>query len=100
MRDYYGEQLAQATDDPNWIALTAQRGWIGFHKDAAIRRNEVERRTIVEHGARLFCVPRADIIAEHLAQRYLNNLAAIARAAREPGPYIYGVYPNEIKRLL
>ncbi len=54
---------------------------------------------MVAHGARLFCVPRADITAEQLAQRYLGNLRAIARAALQPGPYIYGVYPNEIKLL-
>lgn len=99
MREHYGEKLGQATDDPDWIALTAERGWIGFHKDAAIRRNERERRSVVTHAARLFCVPRADITAEQLAARYLDNLAAIARATQQSGPYIYGVYPSEIKRL-
>jgi hypothetical protein len=52
---------------------------------------------VLRHRARLFCVPRADITAEQLAVRYLANLAAIARVAQEPGPYIYGVYPTEIK---
>ena len=99
MREHYGETLGQLTNDPDWIALTAQHGWIGFHKDAAIRRNEPERRAVIESRARLFCVPRADITADQLAHRYLSNLAAIAKAAREPGPYIYGVYPNAIQPL-
>jgi hypothetical protein len=59
MREHYGEAIGQATVDPDWIQLTAQRGWIGFHKDAAIRRNDLERHAV----ARLFCVPRADITA-------------------------------------
>lgn len=50
-REHYGESLAQATADPYWIALTASRGWIGFHKDAAIRRNDLERASVVRHGA-------------------------------------------------
>lgn len=99
MRDHYGEALGQMTDDPDWIALTAERGWIGFHKDSAIRRNEPERRAVLVSGARLFCVPRADITAEQLAARYLDNIDAIARVAIQPGPYIYGIYPNEIKQL-
>lgn len=61
MREHYGEALGQMTADPDWIALAAKEGWIGFHKDAAIRRNEPERRSVIAHGARLFCVPRADI---------------------------------------
>jgi hypothetical protein len=32
MREYYGEAGAQRVGDVEWIALTAQRGWIGFHK--------------------------------------------------------------------
>ncbi len=99
MREHYGESLAQAVADPDWIAFTADRGWIGFHKDAAIRRNDLERASVVAHGARLFCVPRADITAAALVERYLNNLPAIARAAQQPGPYIYGVYPDEIRLL-
>jgi hypothetical protein len=97
MREHYGEQLGQATSDPDWIALTAERGWIAFNKDDAIRRNDLERGAVLRHGARLFCVPRADITAPQLAARYLNNLAAIARVAQQRGPYIYGVYPTEIK---
>lgn len=99
MREHYGEALGQMTVDPDWIALTAERGWIGFHKDAAIRRNDRERQSVIDNRARLFCVPRADITADQLAARYLNNLASIARAAQQPGPYIYGVYPHQIRLL-
>jgi hypothetical protein len=99
MREHYGEKLGQAVEDPDWIKLTAERGWIGFHKDAAIRRNDLERQSVRTNEARLFCIPRADITANELAERYLCNLTAIAWVAQEPGPYIYGVYPHEIKPL-
>jgi hypothetical protein len=99
MRDHYGEAEAQRVADLEWIALTAERGWIGFHKDAEIRRNEVERRAVVETHARMFCVPRADITAADLAARYITNLPAIAAAAEAPGPYIYSVRAHQIVRL-
>ena len=99
MREHYGEATAQRVADLEWITLTAERGWIGFHKDAEIRRNEAERLAVVATDARMFCVPRADITAADLAARYISNLPAIAAAAKTPGPYIYSVQANRIVRL-
>ena len=64
LREHYGVPADQRVEDTAWISLTAERGWIGFHKDAAIRRNEVERLTVLATGARLFCIPRADRSAQ------------------------------------
>jgi hypothetical protein len=100
MREHYGEARAQTVSDHEWIALTAERNWLGFHKDASIRRNELERQTVLETGARLFCIPRADLLAEDLAARFIANIAAIHRAAESPGPFIYSVLPARIERLL
>lgn len=91
MREHYGEIEAQRVTDLEWIALTAQRDWIGFHKDATIRRNQIERQAVLDSHARMFCVPRADITAPDLAARFIDNLRAITAAARESGPYIYSV---------
>ncbi|WP_337360661.1 hypothetical protein [Mycolicibacterium iranicum] len=99
MREHYGEADAQRVADVEWITLTAERGWIGFHKDAEIRRNEAERMAVVATDARMFCVPRADITAADLAARYISNLPAIAAAAKTPGPYIYSVQTKRIVRL-
>jgi hypothetical protein len=77
-----------------------QQHWIGFHKDATIKRNELERQTVLATGARLFCIPRADLVAEDLAERFIANIGAIQRAAESPGPLIYSVPPTRIDRLL
>ncbi len=100
MREHYGEMAGQRVADVAWIALTAERGWIGFHKDDKIRRNEVERQAVVASGARMFCIPRADITADDAAARYLDNLEAICAATAEDGPFIYSVQPRKIERLL
>jgi hypothetical protein len=100
MREQYGEQEAQYVSDHDWIALTAERHWIGFNKDASIRRNAVERQTVLNTGARLFCVSRADLLAEDAAAWFIANLAAIARAAQYSGPFIYTVGPHRITRML
>jgi hypothetical protein len=100
MREHYGEDRAQHVTDIEWIAMTVENGWIAFHKDAAIRRNEAERRAVQATGARLFCVPRADLTAAELAGRFIENRRAIVTAAQEPGPYIYSVQSSRIVRLL
>ncbi len=50
-------------------------------------------------GARLFCVPRADLTSAQLAERFISNWPAIVEAAMDPGPYIYGVYPHGLGRV-
>jgi hypothetical protein len=100
LREHYGQPQDQGVSDEEWIKLTAKHGWISFHKDAAIRRNLVERQTVIYHSARMFCVPRADITAADLAARFIDNIAAIAAASRGDGPLIYSVQAHRIVRLL
>jgi hypothetical protein len=100
MREHYGEDVGQRVDDVDWLIEIADRDWIGFCKDAAIKRNEAERETVIARAARLFVVPRADVSAAEVAARFTNNLTAIAEAAAEPGPFIYSVQLTRIERLL
>lgn len=99
LREHYGQPQDQRISDEEWIELTSERGWISFHKDAAIRRNLVERQTVIDHSARMFCVPRADITAAGLAARFYN-IAAIAVAAQGAGPFVYSVQAHRIVKLL
>lgn len=89
MREHYGEQQAQSVQDVDWITLVAQRNWMGFHKDGDIRRNVVERQTVIGVAARMFCIANAEITAQDAANRYIANFHAIAAAALGPAPFIY-----------
>lgn len=100
MREHYGEQNAQGVADHEWIALVAQQNWIGLHKDAHIRRRALEQASVMETGARMFCVADANLTAADAAQWILNNLNRIAQAAAQPGPYIYAIYSHRINRVL
>ncbi|MGK2880072.1 MAG: hypothetical protein ACSLE6_04520 [Mycobacterium sp.] len=80
--------------------MTADNGWLAFNKDDAIRRNAVERETVMVTGARLFCVPSANITAQLVADRFIGNLTAIAAATQSEGPYIYAVYTSSIRQLV
>lgn len=47
----------------------------------------------------MFCVVNGNLTGVQAAARYLDNLDAIAQAARAPGPFIYGVYADRVEQL-
>ena len=100
LSEHYGAQQGQYGPDVDWITLVGQRNWIGFHKDANIRRNMVERQTVIAVGARMFCIANGEITAQGAANRYITNFNAIAAAAQQAGPFIYSVHPSRIEKLL
>jgi hypothetical protein len=68
-------------------------------KDDAIRRRPAERDALIAVGVRAFCLTNAQLRGDEQARRFLDNLDRILRQARAPGPYIYGVYGDRLRRL-
>jgi hypothetical protein len=57
LAEHYGVPADEQVSDVTWIAESAQRGWIAFMKDFAIRRRPAEIEAILEHGARALAGP-------------------------------------------
>ncbi len=96
LAEHYGVPADEQVADVTWIAESAQRGWIAFMKDFAIKRRPAEIRAILENGARCFCLPNANLRAAEMAQRYIDNLERIGRACARPGPFLYTVQVNRL----
>jgi hypothetical protein len=99
MREYYGEAEGQRKADVDWIADVGAEDWVAFHADSNIRHRLDELAAVDAAALRSFVIPNASITGQASLQRYLTNLARISRAARQPGPYIYGVYESRIDKL-
>jgi len=99
LAEHYGMPADEAVEDVTWLADSAQRGWVAFMKDERIRRRPAERLAVEENRARCFCVTNMNLPSSEMANRYLANLEAIARACLEPGPFMYAVHANRIERL-
>jgi hypothetical protein len=99
LAEHYGVPADESIADTTWIAESAQQGWIAFMKDERIRRRPAERAAIHAYGARCFCLANGNLRSEAMAERYLANLGAIARASRAPGPFLYAVHAGRIERL-
>lgn len=99
MAEVYGEQIGQGLADETWLRDVGERGWIVLMKDDAIRRRPAEREALIAGGVRAFCLTNAQLRGEEQARRLVDNRHRILRQARQPGPYIYGVYEGRIQRL-
>lgn len=95
----YGEAGAQELDDEQWLEDAGRQGWIVLMKDAAIRRRPSEREALSRAGVRAFCLTNAQLRGAEQTARFVDNIGRIVRQADTPGPYIYGVYPDHLKRL-
>jgi hypothetical protein len=54
---------------------------------------------MIDAAARVFCLTTAKLRGAEQTERFVHNRHRIVRQARKPGPYIYGVYENGLKRL-
>lgn len=99
MADIYGEKRAQLLADEVWLRDAGKNDWIVLTKDDAIRRRPAERDALTEAAVRVFCLTNRNLRGAEQTERFVANRHRILRQARQPGPYIYGVYAEGLKRL-
>lgn len=99
MADIYGEQGGQLLPDEIWLRDAGQHDWIVLTKDDAIRRRPAERDALTEAAVRVFCLTNRNLRGAQQTERFVANRHRILRQAGKPGPYIYGVYEQSLKRL-
>jgi hypothetical protein len=99
LADVYGEEAAQETEDTEWIRLASEQDWIVLCRDDRIRRRPAERDALIEGRVRVFCLTNANLPFADQAAYFMVNRHRIIQAAVKPGPYLYGVYKDGIKKL-
>ncbi len=99
MADIYGEKRAQLLVDEVWLRDAGKHDWIVLTKDDAIRRRPAERDALTEAAVRVFCLTNRNLRGAEQTERFVSNRHRILRQARRPGPYIYAVYAEGIRRL-
>jgi hypothetical protein len=99
MADIYGEERAQLLPDEAWLRDAGENDWIVLTKDDAIRRRPAERDALTKAAVRVFCLTNRNLRGADQTKRFVSNRHRILGQARKPGPYIYGVYAEGIRRL-
>jgi hypothetical protein len=101
MDERYGRRPAELVPDSTWIREATREGRVLVGKDEQIRTNAFERRTVEEEGARYFVLTRQNLPAPTMAAWLLANVGRMrAVCVSEPGPFIYAVYADRVRRVL
>lgn len=99
MAEVYGEKRAQRLPDRVWLRDVGRKGWVVLTKDDAIRRRPAERDALTDAKVQVFCLTNAQLRGHEQADLFVENRHRMFQQATKQGPFIYGVYPNRIKRL-
>lgn len=99
MHEHYGQVRAQSVDDVTWIAELTAEGHSLMTADARIVRNILEARAVEEASAVVFILPKGDMTAEQMAERYDSNRDAIDERALGTRPAAYAVYARSVSRV-
>jgi hypothetical protein len=99
MAEAYGEKPSRLLADEVWLRDAGEYDGIVLTKDDAIRRRPAERDALTEAAVRVFCLTNRNMRGAEQTERFVSSRHRILRQARNPGPYIYGVYEKSLKRL-
>jgi hypothetical protein len=99
MADVYSERPGQLLADEVWLRDAGRNDWIVLTKDDAIRRRPAERDALTDAAVRVFCLTNRNLRAKEQTARFVSNRHRILQRARKPGPYVYGVYENQLRLL-
>jgi hypothetical protein len=95
----YGAEASQAVADTTWIRDAARAGEVVITKDRAIAKRPLEAEAICYSEARVFAIASAQITGPEQLERLLTNASRIERLSIQTGPWVFGVYADEVRRL-
>ncbi len=99
LADVYGSPADEAVADVDWLELAGRHEWPVLMKDARIRYRAVERRALLTHGVRAFCLTNGNLRAAEMAQQFLDALPAIQQACQVAGPFLFAVSRAGLRRI-
>jgi hypothetical protein len=89
-----------ATPDEVWIPAVTKAGMAIISRDRRIASRTAEKDQVLAAGARMFAITtRETLDVWGLVEVVVTQWRKIEDAAREPGPYIYGVTRTTIDKI-
>jgi hypothetical protein len=90
--------VAQRLDDREWLALAGENGWLVLMKDEVHKRT-ANLEALISSRVRCFCLTNRGLTHQLQFSYFDENINRIIQRGRKPGPFVYGVYAHDIKRL-
>jgi len=70
--------FAPDAPDVDWLQKCGKRNWVALAKDKAIKRNELERRALLNAEIAAFFLTSGELSGEEMAQAIIKALGKIA----------------------
>ncbi|WP_219419594.1 hypothetical protein [Pseudonocardia nigra] len=99
LAEIYGIPADETIADVDWLARAGREGWAVLMKDERIRYRPAERAAVIEHRVRAFCLTSGNLRAQDMASLYLGVLGRLVTACAEPGPFLYAISRQGLRRL-
>ncbi len=100
MNERYGASPGEKIPDERWIREATVLGEVLLCKDARVAQRPLEAEAIYYSSARVFVITAADITGDAMVDRLTRHKAAMERwVQRVSGPFVCGIYENEVRRL-
>lgn len=100
LAEHYGTPADEDIPDTEWLRMAGNEGWVALTKDKRIRYQTENKEALTKNGVRCFCITNQSLSGDDLAYRFLNNKERMVKACRQPGPFFYAVYSDNIVRKL
>ena len=97
LQSVYGAE-EQLLADTKFLRDAGRNGWAVLTADARIRYRPHELAVLQAERGRLFTLSSGNLTGADQARRFVSNMAAIERACRREGPFIYVVYESRIEK--
>lgn len=99
MDERYGVKVSQSIDDVTWIRDASLQSEVIITKDRAIAKRPLEAEAIYYSEARALTIASAQITGPEQLARLLDNASRVERLIPQPGPWVFAVYADDIRRI-
>jgi hypothetical protein len=99
LAERYGVPADEKISDEKWLSDCGKRQEVVLMKDTRIRYNLAEKAAINRFHVRCFCLRRQNLTGDQMAETFLRNLSRIVAACDEPGPFLYAVYADQMRKI-
>lgn len=79
--------------DEEWLPVVGRNGWLALTKDEKISKRGIERRSVREHGVRLYALVGRRMTGGEMGDAFVRAAQRMLQAALDHRPpYIFKVY--------
>lgn len=99
LAEHYGIPNDETVADVEWLQLAGERGWPVLMKDEKIKYRTAERRALIAHRVRAFCLTSGNLTASAMAACFTRHQSVIWSAGVGNEPALFAVSRTNVRQI-